>query len=62
MKSLSVLKKESETIQGNIRVLLLDNPRFDDRPANKKEIVNHIHTLRAKLAVVQRELRERLTA
>ena len=62
MKSLSVLKKESETIQGNIRVLLLDNPRFDDRPVNKKEIVNHIHTLRNKLAVVQRELRERLTA
>lgn len=61
MKSLSVLKKESEKIQGNIRVMLLDKPRFDDNN-NKQNIVSDINSLRNKLAVVQRELRERLIA
>jgi hypothetical protein len=61
MKSLSVLKKESEKIKGNIRVMLLDKPRFDDN-SNKQNIASDINSLQNKLAVVQRELRERLIA
>jgi len=61
MKSLSVLKRESEQIQGNIRLMLSDNSRFDDF-SNKKDIISDINSLRNKLAVVQRELRERLIA
>ena len=61
MKSLSVLKRESEQIQGNIRLMLSDNSRFDDY-SNKRDIISDINSLRNKLAVVQRELRERLIA
>lgn len=61
MKSLSVLKRESEQIQGNIRVMLSENSRFDHNLA-KKDVISDVNSLRNKLAVIQRELRERLSA
>ena len=62
MKSLTVLEEESTAIQGEIKTLLLDNYRYDQNLSNKLDIISSVTSLRDELAVVQREIRERLTA
>jgi hypothetical protein len=62
MKSLVILKKESVAIQTEIKTLLLDNYRYDHSLTNKLDIISNVATLRDELAIVQREIRERLSA
>ena len=62
MESLPVLKKKSEDIQEEIRTLLLDHYRFDYKLTRHLEVVNNITSLRYELAILQREIRERLSA
>ena len=62
MKSLTVLEKEAEAIQTEIKILLMDNYRHDQPLTNKLDIISNVRTLRDELAMVQREIRERLSA
>ncbi|HEY8781222.1 MAG TPA: hypothetical protein VIM16_06385 [Mucilaginibacter sp.] len=62
MESIPVLKKKSEDIQEEIRTLLLDNYRFDYNLIKQLNVVNNVTSLRNELAIVQREIRERLSA
>ncbi|HVS90675.1 MAG TPA: hypothetical protein VHE59_01495 [Mucilaginibacter sp.] len=62
MKSLQVLREESADIQSEIKKLLLDNYRFDHAIQEKLDVISKIKGLRNDLAVIQREMRERLSA
>jgi hypothetical protein len=62
MKSLQILKEESSDIQGEIKKLLLDNYRFDHAIKEKLDVISQITLLRKDLAIIQREMRERLSA
>ncbi|HVV55444.1 MAG TPA: hypothetical protein VHC47_08975 [Mucilaginibacter sp.] len=62
MKTLQVLKEESADIQSEIKKLLLDNYRFDHAIKEKLDVISKITSLRKDLAVIQREMRERLSA
>jgi hypothetical protein len=60
MKSLTILKKESTDIQMEISELLLDNYRSDNTIEKHLNVIATITMLRQNLAIVQREIRERL--
>lgn len=62
MKSLQALKEESADIQFEIKKLILDNYSIDHAIQEKLEVIGRITSLRKDLAVVQREMRERLSA
>jgi hypothetical protein len=59
MKSLVELNKEGSEIQLEIRRLLLNNYNIDDGIADKLTVIATITTLRTKLGIIQREIRER---
>jgi hypothetical protein len=59
MKSLAELNKEASGIQLEIRRLLLNNYNIDDGIADKLTVITTITTLRTKLGIIQREIRER---
>ena len=59
MRSLAELNKEASEIQLQIRRLLLNNYDINDGIADKLTVINTISTLRTKLSVIQREIRER---
>jgi hypothetical protein len=62
MKSLQILREESADIQSEIKKLLLENYSFDHAIQEKLEVIGKITTLRNDLAIIQREMRERLSA
>jgi hypothetical protein len=62
MKTLQALKKESTDIQVEIRRLLLDNYRYDHEIKDQLNVIDKVTSLRQNLALVQREMRERLSA
>jgi hypothetical protein len=62
MESLPILKKKSEDIQEEIKTLLLDHYRFDYKFTKQLDVVSSITSLRNQLAILQREIRERLSA
>ncbi|MBS1502101.1 MAG: hypothetical protein JST32_08575 [Bacteroidetes bacterium] len=62
MKSLQLLREESAGIQSEIKKLLLDNYNFDHAIQEKLDVISKITVLRNDLAVIQREMRERLSA
>jgi hypothetical protein len=60
MKRLSILKHESHDIQLEIRRLLLDSYSYNNGLSKQLDVISTVSELRHKLAVVQRELRERI--
>ena len=59
MKSLTELNKEANEIQLQIRKLLLGGYNFEDGIADKLTAICTINTLRDRLAIIQKEIRER---
>ena len=62
MRSINVLQKKATRLQENIKALLLDNYRYDEALTTRLNIITKVSTLRAELATVQREIRERQAA
>ncbi len=62
MRSITVLQKRANRLQEDIKSLLLDNYRYDEELTARLNIISKITTLRAELATVQREIRERQAA
>jgi hypothetical protein len=62
MRSINVLQKKATRLQEDIKALLLDNYRYDEALAIRLNIISKVSTLRAELATVQREIRERQAA
>ena len=62
MKSIQALKEESADIQSEIKKLILENYSYDHAIREKLEVIGKITSLRNNLAVIQREMRERLSA
>ncbi|HEY2581447.1 MAG TPA: hypothetical protein VGI43_06555 [Mucilaginibacter sp.] len=62
MKSLSRLKEESLNIQSEISILLTDNYRFGYATKKQNDVMATLTALQQHLAMIQRELRERLLA
>jgi hypothetical protein len=62
MKSLSRLKEESLNIQSEISILLTDNYRFGYTNKKQNDVMATLTALQQHLAMIQRELRERLLA
>ena len=60
MKRLSILKHESHDIQLEIRRLLLESYSYNNGLSKQLDVISTVSELRHKLAVVQRELRERI--
>lgn len=62
MRSINVLQKKATRLQEDIKALLLDNYRYDEALTTRLNIISRVSTLRAELATVQREIRERQAA
>jgi predicted house-cleaning noncanonical NTP pyrophosphatase (MazG superfamily) len=62
MRSINVLQKKATKLQEDIKALLLDNYRYDEALTARLNVISKISTLRAELATVQREIRERQAA
>ena len=62
MRSITVLQKRANRLQEDIKSLLLDNYRYDEELTARLNIISKVTTLRAELATVQREIRERQAA
>ncbi|MBV8389300.1 MAG: hypothetical protein JO080_05830 [Mucilaginibacter sp.] len=62
MRSINVLQKKATRLQEDIKALLLDNYRYDEALTTRLNIISKVSTLRAELATVQREIRERQAA
>ena len=62
MRSINVLQKKATRLQEDIRALLLDNYRYDEALATRLNIISKVTDLRAELATLQREIRERQAA
>lgn len=62
MKSIEELYNECKNIQQDIKVLLLDNYRYDHSLQRQLNVITTVHSLRDDLAVKQREIRERKSA
>jgi len=62
MRSITVLQKRANRLQEDIKSLLIDNYRYDEELTARLNIISKITTLRAELATVQREIRERQAA
>ncbi|MBS1523984.1 MAG: hypothetical protein JST50_23485 [Bacteroidetes bacterium] len=62
MRSINVLQKKATRLQEDIKALLLDNYRYDEALTTRLNIISKVTTLRAELATVQREIRERQAA
>lgn len=60
MKRLSILKHESHDIQLEIRRLLLESYSYNNGLSKQLDVISTVSELRHKLAMVQRELRERI--
>jgi hypothetical protein len=60
MKRLSILKHQSQNIQLEIRRLLLESYSYNNGLSKQLDVISTVSELRHKLAVVQRELRERI--
>ena len=59
---MNVLQKKATRLQEDIKALLLDNYRYDETLTNRLNIIAKVTNLRAELATVQREIRERQAA
>lgn len=59
MRSLEELNKQASEIQLQIRKLVLAPHNLDEGIADKLTIIATITTLRTRLAILQREIRER---
>ena len=62
MRSINVLQKKATRLQEDIKALLLDNYRYDEALTTRLNIISKVSNLRAELATVQREIRERQAA
>ncbi|HEY9001016.1 MAG TPA: hypothetical protein VIM89_06670 [Mucilaginibacter sp.] len=62
MRSINVLQKKATRLQEDIKALLLDNYRYDETLTTRLNIISKVTNLRAELATVQREIRERQAA
>ncbi|MDO3625685.1 hypothetical protein [Mucilaginibacter sp. BT774] len=62
MRSITVLQKRANRLQEDIKSLLMDNYRYDEELTTRLNIISKVSTLRAELATVQREIRERQAA
>lgn len=62
MRSITVLQKRANRLQEDIKSLLIDNYRYDEELTARLNIISKITNLRAELATVQREIRERQAA
>ena len=62
MRSITVLQKKATKLQEDIKALLLDNYRYDEALTTRLNVISKVSTLRAELATVQREIRERQAA
>ena len=62
MRSINVLQKKATRLQEDIKALLLDNYRYDETLTTRLNIISKVSNLRAELATVQREIRERQAA
>ena len=62
MRSITVLQKRANRLQEDIKSLLMDNYRYDEELTTRLNIISKVSTLRAELATVQREIRERPAA
>ena len=62
MRSITVLQKRASRLQEDIKSLLIDNYRYDEELTARLNIISKVTTLRAELATVQREIRERQAA
>lgn len=59
IRSLTDLNKEANDIQLQIRKLLLNDYSYDDAITDKLTVISTVTDLRNKLAVIQKEIRER---
>ena len=62
MRSITVLQKRASRLQEDIKSLLMDNYRYDEELTTRLNIISKVSTLRAELATIQREIRERQAA
>jgi len=62
MRSITVLQKRATRLQEDIKSLLMDNYRYDEALTARLNVISKISNLRAELATVQREIRERQAA
>ena len=62
MRSIIVLQKRASRLQEDIKSLLMDNYRYDEELTTRLNIISKVSTLRAELATIQREIRERQAA
>ena len=62
MRSITVLQKRANRLQEDIKSLLMNNYRYDEGLTARLNIISKVTTLRAELATVQREIRERQAA
>jgi hypothetical protein len=62
MRSITVLQKRATRLQEDIKSLLMDNYRYDEALTTRLNVISKISNLRAELATVQREIRERQAA
>jgi hypothetical protein len=62
MRSITVLQKRANRLQEDIKSLLIDNYRYDEGLTARLNVISKITNLRAELATVQREIRERQAA
>ena len=62
MKSITVLRKQADRLQEDIRTLLLDHYRYDEELDTRLHIITKVSTLREELATIQRQIRERQAA
>ena len=57
-----MLQKRASRLQEDIKSLLMDNYRYDEELTTRLNIISKVSTLRAELATIQREIRERQAA
>lgn len=57
-----MLQKRATRLQEDIKSLLMDNYRYDEALTTRLNVISKISNLRAELATVQREIRERQAA
>lgn len=62
MRSITVLQKRANRLQEDIKSLLMDTYRYDEELTARLNIISKVTILRAELATVQREIRERQAA
>ena len=62
MKSVPILMKRAKRLQDDIKVLLMNNYRYDEPLSSRLEVISKVSGLQEELAGVLREIREKQAA